>query len=170
MTAMRTGIYAILAVVVGVMLVGLLPGQLSNFAAPTVVQTANLQSGGAPESTLNKTSTAGNTVITGRGYSNSTISVVPTTPANSSGFIIATLNDTAASTASQAASAARSLADAATSAATAAGTKKNDTIFGMGPSVSFDENTYMDLGYYALWGVGLIAALAVYFVSKRILG
>ena len=44
---MRIGVYAVLAVVVGVMLVGLLPGQLSNFAAPMYRQTTDLQSGGS---------------------------------------------------------------------------------------------------------------------------
>ncbi len=42
MTAMRNGVYAMLAVVVGVALVGLLPGQLSDLAAPTM-ETASLQ-------------------------------------------------------------------------------------------------------------------------------
>ncbi|MDP2899485.1 MAG: hypothetical protein Q8O47_00755 [Candidatus Bathyarchaeota archaeon] len=54
---MRNSVYAILAVVVGVMLVGLLPGQLSNLAAPAPART-NLQTGGA-ESTPNVTTTGG---------------------------------------------------------------------------------------------------------------
>lgn len=43
MTAMKYGVYTLLAVVVGVMLVGMLPGQLSNLASP-LVGTASLQS------------------------------------------------------------------------------------------------------------------------------
>ena len=34
MTAMKIGVYALLAVVVGVMLVGFIPGQISNLATP----------------------------------------------------------------------------------------------------------------------------------------
>jgi hypothetical protein len=73
LTAMRTGVYAILAVVVGVMLVGLLPGQLLNFAAPAVVQTDKVQSGAAPEFKLNGTSTND-----GSGSSNLTIGTTVT--------------------------------------------------------------------------------------------
>jgi hypothetical protein len=39
---MRNGIYALLAVVVGVALIGVLPGQLSNMASP-VMEVATLQ-------------------------------------------------------------------------------------------------------------------------------
>jgi hypothetical protein len=35
LTAMKYGVYALMAVIVGVMLVGMLPGQLSNLATPT---------------------------------------------------------------------------------------------------------------------------------------
>jgi hypothetical protein len=38
LTAMKYGVYALMAAVVGVMLVGMLPGQLSNLAAPTSLQ------------------------------------------------------------------------------------------------------------------------------------
>ena len=154
MTVMRTGIYAILAVVVGVMLVGMLPGQLSNLATPTVAKSTTFQSGAAPESTLNKTS-RGDTVVVGRGFSNST---GPTTlTPKSSNFTIASTANSTASAASSAANAANTSADAATLAATTAGTKGN-------------ASPYTDLGYYALWVVGLVAALTVYFVSKRMLG
>ena len=127
MTAMRTGVYAILAVVVGVMLVGLIPGQLSNFTAPAVVQTANIQSGATPESKLNRTST------------NSSI------PFNSSGSLAPSAETTA--------SGATTLTDAATA-----------------NEATNADRTRADVGYYALWGVGIIAAFSVYLVSKRILG
>ena len=39
MTTMMKGIYVLLAVVVGVMLVGFIPGQLSNFASPIKTET-----------------------------------------------------------------------------------------------------------------------------------
>ncbi len=164
---MRTGIYAVLAVVVGVMLVGLLPGQLSNFAAPAVVQTPTLHSGAAPESTLNKTSTAGDTVVTGRGFSNSSAAFVITTPNNSSGFEVPSTS-TAALTASIAATGTTIAADAAATASQAAGTKSDAASTVENADRSY--NPYADLGYYAMWGVGLVAALSVYFVSKRMLG
>ncbi len=68
MTAMKNGVYVLLAVVAGVTLVGLLPGQLSNLAVPTV-ELASLQ--GSKEA-------AGNTTLSngapsrGNGGANST--------------------------------------------------------------------------------------------------
>jgi hypothetical protein len=59
---MRNGIYALLAVVVGVALIGVLPGQLSNMASP-VMEVATLQ-GTSKEA-------AGNVTLSGtvpRGY------------------------------------------------------------------------------------------------------
>lgn len=41
MTTMKNSLYALVAVLAGVMLVGLLPGQLSNLASPTVSLQAN---------------------------------------------------------------------------------------------------------------------------------
>jgi len=56
LTAMKNGVYAMLAVVVGVALVGLLPGQLSNLATPTM-ERASLQ-GVSKEAAGNTTTTA----------------------------------------------------------------------------------------------------------------
>jgi hypothetical protein len=108
--AMKNGIYAILAVVIGVMLIGILPGQLSNLVALPTVQRTPLQSGAPPESKSNTTITG--LVTSDNVYSNS--------------------NNTATTRA--------------------------------------QTSPYADLGYYSLWGVGLIAAIAVYFVSRKILG
>lgn len=41
MTTMKNSLYALVAVLAGVMLVGLLPGQLSNLASPTVTLQVN---------------------------------------------------------------------------------------------------------------------------------
>jgi hypothetical protein len=124
LTAMRMGVYAILAVVVGAMLVGLLPGQLSNVATPAKDQTANLQLGVVPESKLNRTSTSADAVKTGSGSSTANISGANTLiPPTSSGSLTSTQ---------------------------------------YGP--------YTDLEYYALWGIGLIAAFSVYLLTKRMLG
>jgi hypothetical protein len=154
---MRTGIYAILAVVVGVMLVGMLPGQLSNFVAPAVVQTANLQSGAAPELKLNRTLTNGSIVTGGGGSSNYTIpGVIKLIPSNSSGLVAPSVGS-AASFATTSATGAKTSADAATATETTDASRKN-------------YDPYADIGYYALWGFGLVAALAVFFTSKRMLG
>ncbi len=144
MTAMRNSVYAILAVVVGVMLVGLLPGQLSNLAAPAPART-NLQTGGA-ESTPNVTTPRGQYNITLNG---TIFGISPT--GNATGAA------TAASTA----------ADAAKTAANAAGADIVTYSFGVTAARS---DPYADLVYYGLWGVGLLAALAVYLASKRMLG
>ena len=152
MTAMRTSVYAVLAVVVGVMLVGLLPGQLSNFATLAGVKTTGLQSGAAPESTLNRTAANGD------GVSNGTYTISGThlpSPKNNTGFVVSTGSD--ASTSS-----------AATSAP--ATVSKTDTASGAETAGARNYNPYADLGYYAMWGVGLLAALGVYLVSRRMLG
>lgn len=49
MTAMKNGLYALVAIVMGVMLVGLLPGQLSNLASPMVTLQAT---GGSPDNNI----------------------------------------------------------------------------------------------------------------------
>ena len=149
MTAMRNSVYAILAVVVGVMLVGLLPGQLSNLAAPAP---ANLQVGGT-ESAPN--------VTTPRGQYND--SVYGTTPT----FQIAGNITLTSKSAATAAAEAQAKADAAATAADAAGSGSVTYSFGA-PAERSDP--YADVKYYGLWGVGLLAALAVYLASKRMLG
>ena len=153
MTAMRNSVYAILAVVVGVMLVGLLPGQLSNLAAPAP---ASLQVGGkesAPD------------VATPRGQYNDTINgTIVTFQASTTGNI--TLGATGASTAAQEAQA---RADAAATAANAAKSKSDAASYAF-TVTTVELDPYADLKYYGLWGVGLFAALAVYLASKRMLG
>jgi hypothetical protein len=149
---MRTSVYAVLAVVVGVMLVGLLPGQLSNFAALAGAKTIGLQSGAAPESTLNRTTANGN------GTSNGTYTISGThlpSPKNNTGFVDSTGSDASTTSAATSAPATASETDTASGAETA-GAKS--------------YNSYADLGYYAMWGVGLLAALGVYLISRRMLG
>jgi len=131
LTAMRNGVYALLAVVVGVMLVGMLPGQLSNLATPTV-ETTTFQS--------TSKATAENSTLAG---------VSPSRQ-----------NDTVNIT-----------GDAATSASTAGTTSSAAST--EGTSFALSKGTYdpyADVKYYGFWGVGLVAALAVYFVAKRNLG
>jgi len=137
---MRNGVYALLAVVVGVMLIGLLPGQLSHLAAPTAVMTTSLQSRGAPESTSNTTSTQG----TNYDITNTTGLKSSASPADPTG-------------------------DAAT-AALAAQTKADAASTEGAFTFSGTHDPYADVKYYGLWGVGLVAALTIYFVAKRMLG
>ncbi len=144
MTAMRNSVYAILAVVVGVMLVGLLPGQLSNLAAPAP---ASLQVGGK-ELTPN--------VTTPRGQYNITVSGTIT-------GLSSTGNATGASTAASTA------AQEAKAAADAMGSGSDTVTYSFGATAARSD-PYADLVYYGLWGVGLLAALAVYLASKRMLG
>jgi hypothetical protein len=68
LTAMKNGVYVLLAVVAGVTLVGLLPGQLSNLAVPTV-ELASLQ--GSKEAAGNTTLSSG-APSRGNGGANST--------------------------------------------------------------------------------------------------
>ena len=152
MTAMRNSVYAILAVVVGVMLVGLLPGQLSNLAAPAP---ASLQVGGKESAP---------TFTTPRGQYNTTLNdtIVTSLPSHAGNI---TLGATGASTAAQEAQAS---ADAAETAANAA--KKSDAAGYAFTVTTVELDPYADLKYYGMWGVGLLAALAVYLASKRMLG
>lgn len=145
MTAMKTSIYAILAVVVGVMLVGMLPGQLSNLAAPTPAR--SLQTGGT-ESAPNVTATGGPTYFD---IANGTILNSKTSSLG---------NDTSAASAA---------ATAAKTAADATGSEANTTTFTFSATVARSD-LYADAKYYGLWGVGLLAAVAVYLASKRMLG
>ena len=144
MTAMRNSVYAILAVVVGVMLVGLLPGQLSNLAAPAP---AILRVGGT-ESAPNVTTTGGPTYFD---IANGTILNSKTSSLG---------NDTSAASAA---------ATAAKTATDATGSEADTETFTFSATVARSD-PYADAKYYGLWGVGLLAALAVYFASKRMLG
>jgi len=151
LTAMRNSVYAILAVVVGVMLVGLLPGQLSNLAAPAP---ASLQVGGT-ESAPN--------VTTPRGQYNDTVNGTIVT------FQIkgnVTLESKSAATA---AGEAQAKADAAANAAKTAGAETDAATYAFTVTTP-SSDPYADLVYYGLWGVGLFAAFAVYLASKRMLG
>ena len=140
MTAMRNGVYAMLAVIIGVMLVGMLPGQLSNLAALTVNRTDLLQTGGT-QSTQNITTK--NTTGTISQYSSTN-----------------TTEDTA-KTVTQ-----------GTGTRTDTGTSAEPNIdYSFSDSQRKGTNDpYSDYKYYGLWGVGLVAAIVVYFTSKRILG
>ncbi len=126
MTAMKNGVYALLAVVVGVTLVGLLPGQLSNLAAPNVVMTSLEGSKQA----------GGNATLSG------------SVPSRSGESANATYEGTITSTGQAA--------------------DTNDGIEFVVTAAPYDP--YADVMYYGMWGVGLIVALSVYFVAKRMLG
>ena len=129
MTAMKTGVYTILAVVVGVLVIALIPGQLSNLATP-IIQSQNLQSGNAPENSLNRTTT------------NSTFQI--------SGNIKSPPGDTTTQ---------------------AQGSTKTDSTGTQGDTISTSRsyNPFNDVNYYGFWGIGLIVALTVYYVAKRII-
>ncbi len=88
MTAMKYGAYALVAVVFGVVLVGLLPGQLSNIAAPApaMLQGAESSGGGATGgSTPSRSNVSGNASVTSPfdTSTNSTISTGSSTAATS---------------------------------------------------------------------------------------
>ena len=135
MTAMRNGVYALLAVVVGVALIGVLPGQLSNFANP-IMEVATLQ-GTAKEAAGN--ATLGGTIS--RAYDS-----------NSSSPDAVTSSDQAAT------------------AAAAAGTKTDAAGEGAEFAVTAVYDPYADVMYYGSWGIGLVAAIGVYLIAKRVSG
>jgi hypothetical protein len=137
LTAMKNGVYAMLAVVVGVALVGLLPGQLSNLAAPTM-ETASLQ-GVSKEA-------AGNATLSGASPSRA--------------FDINTTN----------ADSVTSSEEAATTAASATGAKTDGAGESVGFAVTATYDPYADVMYYGSWGIGLVAAISVYLVAKRMSG
>jgi hypothetical protein len=83
LTAMKYGVYTLLAVVVGVMLVGMLPGQLSNLASP-LVETSSLQS--SKEAAGNGT-LSGSNITRGFGSTNGTFTDTTSTSAPVSGSI-----------------------------------------------------------------------------------
>ena len=143
MTAMKYSVYALLAVVVGVMLVGMLPGQLSNLATPTR-EIATLQ--GASK---------GNGNVTLGGYGSTPSRSNNSTVSNDTAYsIVLTGNTTVASPAS--------------SAAIAAGTKTDAARTGAETAASA-YNPLTDGKYYGMMGLGFIVALTVYFVAKRML-
>ena len=145
MTAMKYGVYALVAVVFGVVLVGLLPGQLSNMtSAPT-----GLLKGGAEDT--NVTTPTGQDVTTLNG---TIITSLPSRTGN------ATLDSKSAATA---ASEAQSKADAATAAASGVKTYSFEASY---PS----SDPYADLMYYGMLGVGLIVAISAYLVARRVSG
>ena len=158
MTAMRNGVYVLLAVAVGVMLVGLLPGEISNMAAPQVTR---MSTSSTAKSTSNLTSAQGTVVNITGGGSSSNGTYKGATPLRAN-FTIRTASAANSTEASVSALAQTTAADAATAAATSAKMAVD--------SAASHSNPYSDLGYYALWGVGLVAALSVYLLSKRLLG
>ena len=126
-----------LAVIVGVMLVGMLPGQLSNLAALTVNQAVSLQTGGTESSPS-------------------------ITTKNTTGMLQPSSTNTTEDT-----------------AMTQGTGTRTDTGTTAGPNIDYSfsdsqrkvtNDPYLDYKYYGLWGVGLVAAIIVYFTSKRILG
>jgi hypothetical protein len=138
LTAMRNGVYAMLAVVVGVALVGLLPGQLSNLAAPTM-ETASLQG-------VSKEAAEGNATLSGA------------TPSRA--FDTNTTNADSVTSSEQ----------AATTAASEIGTKTDGAGESVGFAVTATYDPYADVMYYGSWGIGLVAAISVYLVAKRMSG
>jgi hypothetical protein len=97
MTAMKNGVYALLAVVVGVMLVGLLPGQLSNLAESKVLMSFQGSKEAAGNATLSGTTplrsvdSANLTVtgtITSTGQESGTKSDTNNTTTEGSGFVV----------------------------------------------------------------------------------
>jgi hypothetical protein len=157
LTAMKYGVYALLAVVVGVMLVGLLPGQLSNLAAPTM-EKSTLASTASSEPHTNQTVLGDTVTISGGGFYNDTvISSSPSSTGNGSIPFFGIVNATEGRSATS-----------ATSAATAAGTKSDAAQAAEIASAGYTD-PYADLKYYGMMGVGLIVALAVYFAARRIL-
>ena len=133
MTAMRNGVYALLAVVVGVALIGVLPGQLSNLAVHTIESTS-LRSP--------STGAVGNVSLSGTGTRVQTVN--------------STYSNTAASAAKTSASEEATKGDAAAQGASLA-------------TVS-EQDPYADMMYYGYWGIGLVAAIAVYIIAKRVSG
>lgn len=126
MTAMKNGVYALLAVVVGVTLVGLIPGQLSNLAAHNYVMT----------------SLEGSKQVTGN------VTLSGEAPSRSGDSANATLEGKMPSPG-----------------------QVTDTNDGTGHIVTaMPYDPYTDTMYYGMWGVGLITAIGVYFVAKRMLG
>jgi hypothetical protein len=140
MTAMRNGVYAMLAVIVGVMLVGMLPGQLSNLAALTVNRTDLLQTGGAQSTPI---LTAKNTtgLISQPSPKNTTEDTAKTvTPGTGTRTDAGTISEPNVS---------YSFSDS---------------------QRKVTNDPFSDYKYYSLWGIGLLAAAVVYLVSKRMLG
>ena len=139
MTKMKNSLYALVAVLVGVMLVGLLPGQLSNLATSSV-ELNSLQGSKAPGND--------NVTVEGPGFT-------PSRSNSSSG------NETVTS-----------LGETTTAASTANVTtgSKSDGSEGSELNVVEAYNSSADLSYYGMMSMGLIVALGVYLISRRMLG
>ncbi len=136
MTAMKYSVYALVAVVFGVVLVGLLPGQLSNMAAP-----ANQKS---PLQGIE--SSGGGTLGTGGSY--------PSRYNDSVG------NQTSSWVSNE----------TVTTTGSTAGIPAKVVPSGSGAIGEASSNAYTDLTYYGMMIVGLVVALGVYFISRRMLG
>jgi hypothetical protein len=136
---MKNSLYALVAVLVGVMLVGLLPGQLSNLAT-SAVDLTTLQGSKAPGNS--------NVTVEGSGFT-------PSRSNSSSG------NETVTS-----------LGETTTAASTANATAGPKSDGSEGPVLNVVEayNPSADLAYYGMMSVGLVMALGVYLISRRMLG
>jgi hypothetical protein len=171
---MRSGIYALLAVFLGVALIGFLPGELSNLAA---------RPAGLPSPLKSTTEAGGTYTVPPTGLRGNVTEISPTkgpkgdnVTVTGNGFTIVTqFNDTSKnasvtsidSLASQAASTA---AKASTAASQAAKTLPRSSGFVIGEvqSLGTSPDPWADVKYYGLWAAGLIAALAIYLVAKRL--
>jgi hypothetical protein len=124
---MKTSIYAMLAVILGVALVTVVPGGITMLASPTRTEvTIQLQSPGSTEITRGNTSGTFGSVVTSLPKNNTT-------------------------------------SDAPKTASDDTGTKTDSTQI-----VKASYDPFNDLGYYGLWGLGLVAASIVYLISKRL--
>jgi hypothetical protein len=140
LTAMKYGVYALLAAVVGVMLIGMLPSQLSNLVAPTVSRTTT--QGGGTEQAKNETLLSGTNVPSHSNTTNTTI------VSKGIGDAVTSVN-------------------ASTIAAYPSGVKTNAS---SGTETAASEKTPLsDVFYYGMMGIGFLVALTVYFAAKRML-
>lgn len=173
MTAMRNGVYALLAVVLGIALIGFVPGELSNLAARPTGSSSPLKSttGAEGSGATPPTGLQGNVTITNsKGSTGSPINIT------GNGFTIVThyndttRNDSVTSSDSIASQAASTAADASTAASQAAKTSTRPSGFNIGEMQSLSESPdpWADFRYYGLWAMGLVAALAVYLVARRL--
>jgi hypothetical protein len=137
---MRNGVYTMIAVIVGVMLVGMLPGQLSNLAALTVNRTDLLQTGGT-QSSPNITTKNTTGLISQPSSTNTT---------EDTSKIVTQGTGTRTDTGTTA--------------------EPNIDYSFSDSQRKVTNDPYSDYKYYGLWGVGLVVAIIVYFTSKRILG
>ncbi len=169
MTAMRSGIYALLAVVLGVALIGFIPGELSNLAA---------RPAGSPSPLKSTTGAEGSGAVPTTGLQGTVNSTAPTGDninVTGNGFTVTQFNDTSkndsvtsnASTAAQAASTAADASKAASQAAKAS-PRSSGFVIGEVQSLSASPDPWADVRYYGLWAFGLVAALAIYLIARRL--